>query len=1128
MFRNTYNSSNPLRAFGLRFRARIRPIVLPLALCLLAVNLFYSAFRVSEKVDPGSRHVVRELQTIEQETERIVGNWLETRNDTLFVQRLWYGDLPAAWAEKGVSLLLFRDSALVYWSNYVYLPNINSFWLTPSRTIRQIGSHQVLTSLQSRNGKSAVVAIDLRDRETDRYNAEIFPEQRIALLPASDSIRARLVGAERIDTAGSSFYIEAKTMQSMPWWPELCGWGAVLLLCLYLKNIVRRYTTRRNAFLNAGVLLLVYALLRIGLYYAGIPNSNGVLFNKIYGLHNRVLGSLGDLLLSYGMFFVYTAYLFQVRAKLNWRYRRFARRGRILVSLSVCVLIALVVSIFHYALILSIYSPKINMQIYDIFDLSYTSAMFYLLTVLFVSIRLLLAHTGLVLFGTRRLVLRIIFTAALILLFLWPVENQIHRTGYTLVVFFLFAAGSDYIRQRYKHYGSFIISLVIFSAYISYFATQENRSAQNNAQKLYARILATSPHDLAIMSLEENTTGELSLDIRFRDFTYARIKDGQISFRHDNSNNYQGLAARITPGRDTILTRNGQTHLLYNYYGQDGRHGLLVISRKATTLLDAVSLYAYIFLLLFVLCGLLLEIAGYTFNIQRLGTRMTFKIRAVVIGVVLFAMLAVTCVIVNHTLTNFHAEQRRFVNNNLQRLGTSIARYLEHNPFDGPSLQTWLANEQRDVNYSISVFGLNGDLLATSIERQKYITRMNSAAYRYLHYLGRPFYATDIDDSQYTSAFAPIVSDGVLYGYLNLQYYSPSVNNSFLQHELLADILNLFLIILCVAVILSEFLYRLLAKPFNQLHEAMGNISKMQKIDAIGSGRKISDEVGMLVEQYNTMIDYLEESYRQLARSEREGAWREMARQVAHEIKNPLTPMRLKIQMLQRSMQRDDCDALKPKVESTLALLLDQIDLLTKIASEFSDFAKLGEGHPTRIDLVPLVCNVAKLYSGYEHIGVRLHFECGCNWQDNGMAPGTDGGDDASVPLPVGHTRPPVWVTADPDHLTRVFVNICQNAVQAMAGQKQAWIDIDLRVTDGRARISFRDNGPGIPAEIREKIFLPNFTTKSSGSGLGQALSRKIVELLGGHIGFTSIPGTGTTFTVDLPVDTAAETEPDA
>lgn len=299
----------------------------------------------------------------------------------------------------------------------------------------------------------------------------------------------------------------------------------------------------------------------------------------------------------------------------------------------------------------------------------------------------------------------------------------------------------------------------------------------------------------------------------------------------------------------------------------------------------------------------------------------------------------------------------------------------------------------------------------------------------------------------------------------------------------------------------------------------MGNISKMQKIDAVGSSRKISDEIGMLVEQYNTMIDYLEESYRQLARSEREGAWREMARQVAHEIKNPLTPMRLKIQMLQRSMKHEDRTRLQPKVEETLSLLLEQIDLLTKIASEFSDFAKIGEGHPTRIDLVPLLCNVAKLYSGYENIGIRLHFECECNLDPVfGIQAKKETEQFASVPLPAVNNHEPVWITADPDHLTRVFVNICQNAVQAMSGQQHAWIDIDLRIHCERVWISFRDNGPGIPEEIRHKIFTPNFTTKTSGSGLGLAVSRKIVELLGGHISFESTLGMGTTFTIDLPL----------
>ena len=1102
MFRYVVRVFRALRSRGKSFRLRIRRFMLPLTVALLGVNLFYSQFVVGKKVDPESRRVAHRLEEIGRTTDPVVDGWLDTWNDTMFVRRLWENRPPAEWAERGVSVLLFRDTTLVYWSHDIFQARSNVFWLASESSLRQIGDLQLVSRLERRGDKSAVVAVELYDRRTGRYNPALFPDQRIALLSAGDSVRARLVQAEPIEVGPGRFFVEARAMTAMPWWAEYCGWAGVMMLCFWVKNLVRRRTSRENVYWCAAALLGVLAVLRVGLFLSGMPNENSVLFSRIYGLHNPILISLGDLILSYGLFFVWAVYLFQVRTKLGWKFRQLGRAGQAAVAGAFCTMIAGIVAVFHYALILSIYSPKINLQIYDIFQLSYISVVFYLLTVLFVGGRILIGYTNLSLFGNRGIGWRVGFTVALILLFLWPVSDQIHGTGGGLVVFYLLSMAAHYIRMINRRYPSFLISLVIFSLYVSYFATRENRSAQNNAQMLYARILGTVPQD-RILRNDVAGGDERNLDDRFRDFTYARVRDNRIAFQYGNGYDYQALTDAVATGRDTLIRWNGKQHFLYNYY-VDGQRNTLIVSRKMSTMLDAVALFTYIFLLLFILCGLVLELVGYTFDIHRLGSRMTFRIRVVVIGVVLFAMLAVTLVIVNHTLVNFREEQRRFVNNHMQRLGVSIVDYLASRPLDPETARRWIDLENKDLRYDINLFWPNGDLAGASADHDRRIVRMNSEAYRALHYLNEPFF-TFVDGSRYISAFAPIVVEGTLRGYLNLEYYSSNSNSSFLRHKLLVDVLSLFLIILCLAVVLSEILYRLLTKPFNRLHEALGNISRMEKIHDIGSGRKISDEVGMLVEQYNTMIDYLAESYRQLALNEREGAWREMARQVAHEIKNPLTPMRLKIQMLQRYLSHGSGEELKNRVEATLTLLLEQIDLLTKIASEFSDFAKLGEGHPERIDLVRLVCHVARLYAGDERIGIRLRI---------------DGREVAADGAEVAEALPAVWVVADPDHLTRVFVNICQNAVQAMAAQRSGTIDIELRRIENRVQVRFVDSGPGIPEEIRDKIFVPNFTTKSSGSGLGLALSRKIVELLGGTITFDTILGVGTTFTVELPLDT--------
>lgn len=225
------------------------------------------------------------------------------------------------------------------------------------------------------------------------------------------------------------------------------------------------------------------------------------------------------------------------------------------------------------------------------------------------------------------------------------------------------------------------------------------------------------------------------------------------------------------------------------------------------------------------------------------------------------------------------------------------------------------------------------------------------------------------------------------------------------------------------------------------------------------------DEISSLVAAYNRMVSDLSESSRQLAEAERDKAWSGMARQVAHEIKNPLTPMKLQIQRLVRLKAKGD-PAWQERFDEVSSVLLDHIEMLTDTANEFSTFAKLYTEEPTEFDLDALLQEEISMFSGREDI----HFDY------FGFA-----GAKVSGPKP---------------QLTRVFVNLINNAVQALDGVQDATIRVSLRnsQTEGYYDIVFEDNGPGVSEENVEKLFTPNFTTKTGGSGLGLAISRSILN----------------------------------
>ena len=267
----------------------------------------------------------------------------------------------------------------------------------------------------------------------------------------------------------------------------------------------------------------------------------------------------------------------------------------------------------------------------------------------------------------------------------------------------------------------------------------------------------------------------------------------------------------------------------------------------------------------------------------------------------------------------------------------------------------------------------------------------------------------------------------------------------------------------------------------------------MGKIRLDGNNEPIDfrgrDEIGALVEQYNKMCRQLEDSANKLARSERENAWREMARQVAHEIKNPLTPMRLNIEYLQMLWDRNDPNFEK-NLKETLNSLLEQIETLSKIATAFSDYAKLPENVPTTFDLSELLKNTIKLYDVQKNISISLSYNENDDWS----------------------------LFADKNNIGRVIGNIIKNATQAVGNNENGRIEVTLNRLGERYKIKISDNGCGIKDEDKSKIFFPNFTTKSSGMGVGLSVSQNIIQGIGGNISFESEVGRGTVFTIDIPI----------
>ena len=365
---------------------------------------------------------------------------------------------------------------------------------------------------------------------------------------------------------------------------------------------------------------------------------------------------------------------------------------------------------------------------------------------------------------------------------------------------------------------------------------------------------------------------------------------------------------------------------------------------------------------------------------------------------------------------------------------------------------------------------------------------MNAEAYQQMHRNKELYYTHEecLGKGKYESSYIPIADNsGNTLAYLNTPYFSSATDLYNEIQNFILTYINIILLLLGITLFIILRMTRRLTQPLVLIQNKLGDIKIDQKNEPIEW--KNNDEIGALVKQYNQLIVELEKSAAELKRTTTESAWRGVARQVAHEIKNSLTPMRLSVQMLQRNINNGK--ATPEQIQRTTNTLIEQIDALSDIASSFSRYAKLPENHPQSLDLAELIGNVVNLYDNAENIRFIYNFDKAQNHTYNG----------------------------DKTNLNSAIGNLVKNAVQAIGTKPDGRINVSLKNTESSFVISVKDNGKGIKEEDKNRIFLPNFTTKSGGSGVGLSLTYNIVQAAGGTISFESQEGEGAEFIITLP-----------
>ena len=578
-------------------------------------------------------------------------------------------------------------------------------------------------------------------------------------------------------------------------------------------------------------------------------------------------------------------------------------------------------------------------------------------------------------------------------------------------------------------------------------------------------------------------------------YSIAKYKEGKL-FKSFGSYSYPVNLSTYSENISSSMVFEGQSH----YILRGAQKNAVVLSKKQPQGLAFLTPYAYVFCLMGIVRLLFLLPYRNSIEREKKAVSLAFKIQAILVSMVvlsLFLFGAGSGLFVKNQYKNYN---NRVINEKLQSISEELKNKIaKMDRFDiakdGVFLEKTLNKLSRVFLTDVNIYDVDGFLVSSS--RQQIFNlgllskQINANAYESLKTREKEHFSQqeNIGKLTYTSSYMPVYNKELkTLGYINLQHFGQQEDYESQIQGFLVAIINVFMFLLAISIILSLVISNWLTQPLQFLQDSLSKLRLGERNKKIAY--VTNDEIGSIVRLYNEKIEELERAADQLTRTERESAWREMAKQVAHEIKNPLTPMKLSVQHLLRSYDVEDPKGSLEKIKKVVGGIIEQIDGLARIANEFSNFARMPEPQKEPHDLVQLIKKTVVVFQGNQ----KYELEFITSFKQKTMS-------------------------IDKDQMIQVLNNLIKNSIQSFHNRGSGTIKILLEKNKNKngVAISVVDDGFGIDSENKKRVFIPRFTTKSNGSGIGLSLVKQIIENHGGEVSFSSKEGQGSIFSFSLP-----------